>query len=82
MSILLENLEQLKTTPLGVVRIKRNLDLECDDVVKWCKQQILTADKITKEGKNFYVYKDYVIITVNSYSYGIITAHKQKRGTS
>ncbi len=42
---LLENLEKLHTTELGVVRIKRNLGLETDDVVAWCKNAILTAAK-------------------------------------
>ena len=31
---LLENLEKLHTTELGVVHIKRNLGLETDDVVE------------------------------------------------
>lgn len=42
---LLENLEKLHTTELGVVRIKRNLGLETDDVVSWCKKAILVAAK-------------------------------------
>lgn len=78
-SILLNNLNSLKTTKLGIYRIKRNLSLTTDDVVLWCKDQILSNEcTITKKGKNFYAKTNNVIITVNSYSYTIITAHKLK----
>ena len=77
---LLNNLEQLHTTELGVVRIKRNLSLDTDDVVKWCKDKINSANAvITRNGKNWYVNIDDCIITVNVYSYTIITAHKSKK---
>lgn len=42
---LLQNLEKLHTTELGVIRIKRNLGLITDDVISWCKNTILTAAK-------------------------------------
>ncbi len=76
---LLKNLEQLHTTELGVARIKRNLPLETDDVIEWCKAKI-NADNavITRKGKNWYVNADGCIITVNAYSYTVITAHKEK----
>lgn len=47
-SELLENLEKLHTTELGVVRIKRNLGLKTDDVIGWCKNTILSAAKTLK----------------------------------
>lgn len=76
---LLENLNQLHTTELGVVRIKRNLSMDADDVVEWCKMKIRCANAvITKKGKNWYVTADGCIITVNAYSYTVITAHKVK----
>ncbi len=76
---LLDNLNQLHTTELGVVRMKRNLSLETDDVVKWCKDKISSASAIiTRNGKNWYIDVDGCIITVNAYSYTIITAHKSK----
>ena len=74
---LMQNLEKLHTTELGVVRIKRNLNLDCEDVVSWCSEKIKEADKIAKNGKNWYVFVDDNVITVNSHSYTIITAHKQ-----
>ncbi len=76
---LLKNLERLHTTELGVARIKRNLSLETDDVIEWCKAKI-NADNavITRKGKNWYVNADGCIITVNAYSYTVITAHKEK----
>lgn len=78
-SELLENLNELHTTELGVIRIKRNLSLDTDDVVEWCKAKILSPDAvITRNGKNWYVNVDDCIITVNAHSYTIITAHKEK----
>ena len=77
---LLENIEKLHTTPMGVDRIRRNLSLGDDvkDVVEWCRQKILNvrAD-ITRQGKNWYVRIDGCIFTVNAFSYTIITAHKE-----
>ena len=77
---LIENIEKLHTTPMGVYRIRRNLELSDDvkDVVAFCRGKILD-DKavITRQGKNWYVKIDGRIITVNAYSYTIITAHKE-----
>lgn len=76
---LLENLDKLHTTKLGLVRIKRNLSLDIDDVVEWCKDKIHSDNAvITRKGKNWYINVDDCIITVNAYSYTIITAHKKK----
>ena len=76
---LIENIEKLHTTTMGVERIRRNLSLGEDvkDVVAFCRQEILDDSAvITRQGKNWYVKIDGCIITVNSYSYTIITAHK------
>lgn len=78
---LIENLDKLHTTKLGVGRIKKNLNLDIDDVVKWCSEKILMSDAIIViEGKNWYVGVDNCEITINAYSYTIITAHKIKNG--
>jgi len=74
---LLNNLEKIHSTELGIVRIKKNLDLKTNDVVDWCKQKIKQADNIYREGKNWYVNIDGSIITINAHSYTIITAHKK-----
>ncbi len=77
---LLKNLDKLHTTELGVERIKRNLSLDTDDVVEWCKTKINSTNAIiTRNGKNWYVNVDKCILTVNAYSYTIITAHKEKK---
>ena len=76
---LLQNLDKLHTTELGVVRIKRNLSLDFENVVGWCKDKIASKDAvITRNGKNFYINIDNAVITVNAHSYTIITAHKEK----
>lgn len=77
---LLNHLDKLHTTELGVVRIKRNLSLDTDDVVVWCKDKINSAHAIiTRRGKNWYINVDDLVITVNAHSYTIITAHREKR---
>ena len=74
---LLDNLDKLHTTEFWVQRIKRNLSLEVDDVVSWCKSKISSPQaNISKKWKNFYVEVDNCIIVVNSYSFTIITAHR------
>lgn len=74
------NLDQLHTTELGVERIKRNLSLDTDDVVDWCKTKMNSPNAaISRKGKNWYVRVDNCILTVNAYSYTIITAHKEKK---
>lgn len=74
-NILLSNIDSLHTTELGIKRIKKNLKIE-EDVIKYCKDKILdTNSKIYKQGKNWYCENDNVRITINSYSYTIITAH-------
>ena len=76
---LIENIEKLHTTPMGVERIRRNLSLGNDekDVIAFFRQKILDIRSvITRHGKNWYVKIDDCIITVNAYSYTIITAHK------
>ncbi|WP_206871463.1 DUF3781 domain-containing protein [Clostridium zeae] len=79
-SELVLNLGKLHTTDLGVVRIKRNLSLDVDDVIRWCKNKIQHPDAlIIRRGKNWYVDIDDCEVTVNAYSYTIITAHKIKK---
>ena len=74
--ILLSNIDKVHTTEAGVGRIKRNLKLETNDVVEYCKNKILNKDcNIYKQGKNWYCEIDHIKITINSYSYTIITAH-------
>ena len=78
MNEIIENVNKIHTTELGIVRIKKNLKLETDDVVKWCKNIVKNADNIIRKGKNWYINKKDVIITINANSYTIITAHKKR----
>ncbi len=77
---LLEHLDKLHTTDLGATRIKRNLSLDTEDVVDWCKTKIHSANAlISRRGKNWYVNVDHCIITINAHCYTIITAHQKKK---
>ncbi len=74
--ILLDHLDKLHTTEMGIDRIKKNLKIDVDDVVEYCKSKV--SDKscnIYKQGKNWYCEVDHIKITINSYSHTIITAH-------
>jgi hypothetical protein len=75
---LVANLDKLHTTELGILRIKRNLNLTTEDTVEWCKGKIEKSDEIIRKGKNWYISVDNVTITVNAHSFTIITAHKGK----
>lgn len=76
--ILLQHLNLLHTTELGAVRIKKNLSVEVEDVVDWCRKKIEDVEtKIYREGKNWYIEAGQACITVNAHSYTIITAHKK-----
>lgn len=76
-SQLILNLDKLHTTDLGIIRIKRNLSIDVEDVVRWCREKIQNPDsKIFRKGKNWYINIDNCEITVNAHSYTIITAHK------
>lgn len=74
--ILLSNIYKIHITEMGIDRIKKNLKLDTNDVVEFCKNKILDKNcDIYKQGKNWYCEIDNIKITINSYSYTIITAH-------
>ena len=77
---LLNNLDKVHTTEMGVDRIIRNISVDVDDIVKYCIDKIKQDNAvIERKGKNFYVTVDGIIITINASSYTIITAHKKKK---
>ena len=62
---------------MGEGRIRRNLDVEADDVLKFCMEKIKDSNSaVYKKGKNYYVEIDDMSFTINSSSFTIITAHK------
>lgn len=78
---LIKNLDKLHSTPMGYDRIKKNIGLLGDDleIIFQCKKMILNPQsKIERNGKNWYVQFDDVKLTVNAFSFTIITAHKIK----
>ena len=48
---LIKNIDKIHTTKLGIIRIKRNLELETENVVNWCKQKIKKQTISTKKEK-------------------------------
>jgi len=78
--VLLDHLDKIHTTQMGVDRIRRNLKLDTADVVEYCKNRILDRNcNIYRRGKNWYCEIDDKKITINAYSYTIITAHREKK---
>lgn len=79
MHALLENIDRLHTTELGEARIRRNLQMETEDVVQWCKTRILGENvSVERIGKNWYAAAGGYRITVHAHCYTIITAHRIK----
>ena len=74
--VLLANLTKIHTTKQGIARIKKNLNLDTDNVVAFCKNKIsATGCCIYKQGKNYYCLIDDIRFTIHANSYTIITAH-------
>lgn len=74
--LLIDNIDKIHTTQMGIDRIKRNLKLDAADVVSYCKDLIMNRScHIYRHGKNWYCEIYNVRLTVNSHSYTIITAH-------
>ena len=52
--ILLDNIDKIHTTKMGIDRIKKNLDLSEINVVEYCKKKVLDKKtRIDKQGKNW-----------------------------
>ncbi len=77
--VLLSNIDKVHTTKMGIDRIKKNLKLDTNNVVAYCKAKVLDQNcHIYRQGKNWYCEIDNIKITINAYSYTIITAHLLK----
>lgn len=75
MNDLIDNIDKIHTTKMGEIRINNNLNISCDSV-DYCKKLLINKNcKILRKGKNYYCKIDNIIITINSSSYTIITAH-------
>ncbi|MBQ3219765.1 MAG: DUF3781 domain-containing protein [Clostridia bacterium] len=73
---LIKNLDKLKTTLNGAIRIRKNLGINSVNPVEWCKTQITSKNStVRREGKNYYVKANGYEITINASSFTIITAH-------
>ena len=74
---LIENIDKIHTTEMGVGRIQKNLRIT-EDPVSYCISKIKKNESaVTKEGKNYYIEIDNCRITINSSSFTIITAHEK-----
>lgn len=77
---LLANISKIHTTKLGIERIKKELDIDVENVVEYCINLIKKEDSQIKcKGKNYYVLIDNIELTINKTNYTIITAHKKSK---
>ena len=77
--ILLSNVDKFHLSKMGIDRIRKSLKLDTNNVVEYCKNKVLDKNcHIYKQGKNWYCEIDNIKITINSYSYTIITSHTIK----
>jgi len=73
--VLLENIDKIHTTKMGVERVSKNLNISCN-IVEYIKNKILDSKcYIYKNGKNWYCENGNIQITINASTYTIITAH-------
>ena len=71
---LIENIDKIHTTEMGIGRIQKNLGIS-EEPVNYCISKLKQDNAVvTKEGKNYYVNVDGIRITINSSSFTIITA--------
>ena len=76
---LLNNIDKIHTTELGLERIKKNLCFIENNHVEFCKKIVSDENTIImRNGKNFYCTNDSIQITINASTYTIITVHKMK----
>ena len=62
--ILLDNINKIHTTEMGVDRIRRNLKIDTVDVVEYCKNRVLDKNcNIYKQGKNWYAAVEISVLT-------------------
>lgn len=75
MNEFLNNMDRLHTTFLGEERIRRNLKIPNKDVVLYLKNKIMNERfSLSVKGKNYYCVVDNICITINRFTYTIITA--------
>lgn len=76
--LVLCNLDKIHTTLLGEKRIQKNLNIQ-EEVVPFLIKLIQKNESVVyQKGKNYYCYVDSILITINSYNYCVITAHKKE----
>ena len=69
--------DRLRTTPMGAERIRKNLNLDTEDVIGYCRALIMREDcRVDRRGKNLYCESGGVRLTVHGHSCTVITAHR------
>ena len=75
MNELIQHMDKIHTTPMGVKRIARNLNIPNDAVMDVCRD-VIRLGHLTRRGKNDYVTDGNITLTIHAQALTIITAHK------
>ena len=75
MNELIQHMDKIHTTPMGVKRIARNLNIADSAVIETCRD-IIRRGRLTRRGKNDYVTDGNITLTIHAQALTIITAHK------
>jgi len=80
---LIENLSMLHITGMGKERIRKNLMVKGNNIVRWCKERITNENTVViRKGKNYYAVGMGCTITINANNFNVITAHRNVPGKS
>ena len=75
--VLLDHIDKLHSTPMGLERVSRNLGCQIQEVTAYCQKLIQDPTcQVWRKGKNVYCRVKEVEITINAHGYTIITAHR------
>ncbi|MBD5388799.1 DUF3781 domain-containing protein [bacterium] len=75
MNELSQYMDKIHTTPMGMKRIARNLNISNDAVMDICRG-VIRRGHLTRRGKNDYVTDGNITLTIHHQALTIITAHK------
>lgn len=82
MQNLIQNIDKIHTTQMGLARIIKNVGIyrqnSYNEIINFCREIINNpSTKIIIRGKNYYIELNDIILTINRHSFTIITAHKK-----
>ncbi len=69
-------IDRIHTTPMGRVRIAKNLGINEKDAMRACMDAVRNGAAV-RRGKNYYITHNGITVTIHARAMTIITAHRQ-----